>query len=103
MVKEIRWSAKAEQQLTNILLYYHYETGNKFALRLLDKIMHITELLLTNPKLGFVEPRLQIFSREYRSVIEGYYKIIYQEKTDYIKIIAIFDCRQNPDKLSQHL
>ena len=44
------------------------------------------------------------YGLQYRSLIEGNYKIVYcLEKDKYIRIVAIFDCRQNPDKLSRNL
>ena len=103
MVKEIYWSNLAKIQLTNILKYYHYKAGNKYANQLLDKIIHATTLLQANPRLGFTEPSLKKYAKNYRSLIEGYYKIIYTEEIEAIRIVTIFDCWQNPEKLKDFL
>lgn len=55
-----------------------------------------------HPYLGFKEPILTDNPKEYRSLVEGYYKIIYCiENEQYIRIVTIFDCRQSPDKLNK--
>ena len=64
MVKEIYWSNLAKIHLTNILKYYHYKTGNKYANQLLDKIIHATTLLQANPRLGFTEPSLKKYANK---------------------------------------
>ena len=97
--KNIYWSNLANTQLTDILHYYHHKAGNKFTNRLLENILHATSLLSNNPKLGFIEESLKNEAREYRSIVEGYYKIIYVEENTCIRIIVIFDCRQTPEKL----
>lgn len=99
MVKEIQWSKHAEESFTEILLYYHDEGNNSYAFLLLQRITHATELLITNPYLGFIEPSLLQLNKEYRSLIEGHYKIIYSVEYDCIRIYQIFDTRQSPDKL----
>uniref|UniRef100_UPI0040270BB3 type II toxin-antitoxin system RelE/ParE family toxin n=1 Tax=Parabacteroides distasonis TaxID=823 RepID=UPI0040270BB3 len=82
-----------------MLLYYHDEGNNSYAFLLLQRITHATELLITNPYLGFIEPSLLQLNKEYRSLIEGHYKIIYSAEYDCIRIYQIFDTRQSPDKL----
>jgi toxin ParE1/3/4 len=38
---------------------------------------------------------------EYRYLVEGNYKIIYWIETDFIKIAAVFDRRQNEKKIKR--
>ena len=71
-----------------------------YAFLLLQRITHATELLITNPLFRFIaEPSLLQLNKEYRSLIEGHYKIIYSVEYDCIRIYQIFDTRQLPDKL----
>lgn len=98
MVSEIVWSKQAEEQFTEILLYFHFKDEDGYAFRLLEKITHTTGLLLTHPYLGFIDPWLISSSKRYRSLIEGHYKITYYIENDRIWIAAIFDTRQSPEK-----
>lgn len=54
-------------------------------------LKHYADLLADNPLLGFYEQALSSEPQGFRSLVHEHYKIIY--------ISAIFDCRQNPDKL----
>ena len=41
-------------------------------------------------------------TKQYRSLVEGYYKIIYTMRNDHtIQVVLLWDCRQNPDKLKK--
>ena len=60
------------------------------------------ERLTHLPYLGKVETDYQ-GTASFRSLIEGDYKIVYLIKGEYIYIVAIFDCRQNPSNLYKML
>lgn len=56
--------------------------------------------LSSNPYLGKGEELLCTKGKVFRSLVEGHYKIIYYIEFDTIIILAFFDCRQDPLKLS---
>ena len=78
------WTAKAKEDLKEITKYYK---------------KHYADLLADNPLLGFYEQALSSEPQGFRSLVHEHYKIIYFIEDDIIYISAIFDCRQNPDKL----
>ena len=102
-MKKLRWDRIAKEQITEIFNFYKTRYGVRTAKKITDAIRLSSKRLKEQPLLGFKEPLLLTNPHGYRSLIEGNYKIVYcLEKDNYIRI-AIFDCRQNPDKLSQAL
>ena len=64
-----------------------------------DRIMNKADTTLLNPQKGQKDPFLEHLGLEHRRLIEGNYKIIYRVDGQNIYIIAIFDKRQDPDKM----
>lgn len=85
------WTAKAKEDLKEITKYYKKEISINMAHKKVKDLKHYADLLADNPLLGFYEQALSSESQGFRSLVHEHYKIIY--------ISAIFDCRQNPDKL----
>ncbi len=57
-------------------------------------------MLAQHPKLGKKEPLLDDIPGEYRSlVVARRYKIVYRIVEEGIFVIAVFDCRRDPDAL----
>jgi plasmid stabilization system protein ParE len=98
-VKKILWTEFAINQLEQVFDYYKYKASIKVAKKIAQQIVDITIHLETNPLIGPKEPLLENRKNEYRYLVEGNYKIIYFIEENYIKIISIFDCRQNPIKM----
>jgi len=57
--------------------------------------------LSKQPKKGPRELLLADRQKEYRYIVEGNYKIIYWLDEAAITIAAVFDTRQNPDKITE--
>jgi hypothetical protein len=54
--------------------------------------------------MGTVEPLLWEFAEEYRYLVVGNYKLVYYIDCETaIYIVAVFDCRQNPEKLKKSI
>ena len=68
------------------------------------KIRDKVEVLIKNPLIGEKEELLEDRKQNYRRLIVTNYKIIYSlnEKVETIKIVDIFDTRQNPIKLKRN-
>ncbi len=85
--------------------YNFLYTKNPFAAaELYNDLIDGIELLVEQPHLGRVEPLLENMPVSYRSlIIERVYKAIYHIDGETIVVAALFDCRQDPDNLSEKL
>ena len=63
-----------------------------------DKIYQKATQLSSFPEIGKVENQLKA-KGEYRFLVEGDHKIIYSYESDLVKILTIYDTRQDPSKL----
>ncbi|NDV81640.1 type II toxin-antitoxin system RelE/ParE family toxin [Bacteroides sp. 51] len=96
----LRWSPRAEMDLTRIHTWYAQQAGLKTADRILYDIWSSAELLRTHPNLGYLEPLLESFPQSFRTCIDApNYKIIYWVEDDIVKVATVFDCRQRPEHL----
>jgi toxin ParE1/3/4 len=99
--KEVVWTLPAKADLQNIF-YFLSEVSETVALKIIQKILARTLLLEKGfSKIGQQEPLLKTRKKNYRYLIEGNYKIIYNEQDSKIIIHAVFDVRQNPKKLKK--
>ena len=93
---KIQWSEKATIDLQNIIAYLldtWTQKEVKDFVRRLDKRL---ELITINPRLF---PKTGKRKNVRRSVLTKHTVIYYEYSNDIIKIIALFDPRQNPKKL----
>lgn len=51
--------------------------------------------------MGPKEELLSDYPVDYRYLVESNYKIIYWKKENLITIASVFDCRQNPEKITK--
>ena len=94
--RKIVWSAKAKIDLLQILEYFYIRNGSKtYSVKLNSKIRRAIRLLSNHPFLG-----LQSDVENVRTLVEGDYAIFYQVDKETIRIMTIWDCRQNPDNLT---
>ena len=84
------WTAKAKEDLKEITKYYKKEVSINMAHKKVKDLKHYAD---------FYEQALSSEPQGFRSLVHEHYKIIYFIEDDIIYISAIFDCRQNPDKL----
>jgi len=93
--RKIIWSSIAKLDLIEIFDFFYKRNGNKtYSKKLNIRIRKAIRLLIKHPDLG-----IQTDIPNIRSLIEGDYAIFYEIKSDNIQITAIWDCRQNPEKL----
>ena len=93
------WSIPATMQLENI--YYFYSQKNiEAATNIYNDIIDEAETLTKFPKMAPIEPILEDYTRKYRSlVVRKHFKVVYRIEEETIYIAAVFDCRQDPQKL----
>lgn len=91
---------RAKQSMRNIFAYYLNKFGRKTAQKVRDRIKSNMDRLKSHPFLGAVE--WEVPGGRYRSfVIHLHYKVIYRVDKSYIYIIDIWDCRQDPRRMSE--
>ena len=99
MVAKIIWSDFALRQLKEIHKYYEIEASEKTAQRLTKSIVQTTIQLESNPLIGTREPLLENTEYEYRFLVKKNYKIIYRLDNKFVRVVSVFDTRQNPEKI----
>ncbi len=97
---EIIWTVSSKEDLYNIYTQLSMQLTEEKAFEVLNRIMHRVEILASMPLIGQKEPLLAKLKGDYRRIIEGHYKIIYNFNSDTVYINRVFDSRQNPKKLS---
>jgi plasmid stabilization system protein ParE len=96
MVKrKIEWSSQSKIDLSTILEFFYIRNGSKnYSKKLNSKLRKAIRLLSKHPLLG-----IQSDVENIRTLVERDYAIFYQLTDDSVRIITIWDCRQNPDNL----
>jgi plasmid stabilization system protein ParE len=97
----VLWTDTARFQLEDIYDYYKTKASLKVAKKIVTQILDRTIKLEKHPAAGQIEELLKERQNSYRYLVEGNYKIIYWIEDNYIKIASVFDCRQNPEKMSK--
>ncbi len=100
---EIRvlWTDSALSQLEDIYDYYKIKASPRVAKKLVKTLVEETIVLESNPLIGVKEPLLTERPYEYRFLVKNKCKIIYRFNENLIRIISVFDCRQNPNKIKK--
>lgn len=99
MEMRLLWTEKALTQLEQIFNYYKVQASPEIAKKLIVSLIREATILETSPLIGMKEPLLAERAFEYWYIVKKSYKIIYRVDRNLIKIITVFDCRQNPEKL----
>jgi len=95
----IIFSDLALEQLESIYNYLQTKS-NQAAIFIHNNILDEIERLREFPQMAPIEPELIGYTHTYRSlVVEKSYKVVYHYENDNVYISALFDCRQDPQKL----
>jgi plasmid stabilization system protein ParE len=74
------------------------------AINIYNEILDSVETLRLFPYIAPIEPYLNGFSKQYRSlVVKKRFKVVYYVKNKNINIVTIWDCRQNPNRLKNEI
>lgn len=102
-VKAIIWAIPAREDLQSIYNYLS-DISETIAYRQVIKILDKAALLeMGFDEIGQAEPLLKHTGKNYRYLVSGNYKILHRVDDDDIHIIAVFDTRQNPNKLKKRI
>ena len=87
------WTFETEKDLDEIYEFY-LQVSDKIALKI------ISEIILETDKIIFLEEfQVDEINSKYRRIIVRHFKILYRVVSNEIVIFAVFDSRQNPEKL----
>ena len=100
MAKSIRSTPKADQNIKNINQYLREKWGNKVANTFLDRLEDVLNKISETPE---IYPSIAVELAIKKCVVTKHNTLYFREEKDFIYIIAIFDTRQNPNKLDQFL
>ena len=99
---EIQWTKTADQSLNTIFSFYK-EHSEQAANRIILDIIVETKYLAIFPQMAPIEPFLSGKNETFRALlVKKLFKIIYyvDEIADEVVIVTVWDCRQNPEKLT---
>ena len=97
---------KALSRLDDIFDWVKETNSENAAVKVYNSILDELEILEKQPRIAAIEPLLEDFSKQFRSlIIKRRYKAIYyiDEEKDMIFVATIWDCRQNPNNLSKEI
>lgn len=100
------WRKRAERQLDIATTQGCKLFGERIAAKFYWQVKRDSALLATHPHLGIVEPLLDDRRRNYRSlVVHEHFKLVYyiDEKQQTLYIVALWDTRCEPARLSQQI
>ncbi|RAI94809.1 type II toxin-antitoxin system RelE/ParE family toxin [Algoriphagus yeomjeoni] len=96
---KIVWSKRALKDLEIIFEFYAFSASISVAQKITGKLVEKVKILTSYPEMGVVEDWGFEVPFEYRSLIEGNYKIIYRIVDEKVILISrVFDTRMDPKK-----
>jgi plasmid stabilization system protein ParE len=95
MSNKVFWSERAKNDYKGILNYLNQNWSPKELAKFADRIEKNIGYLISNPEMGTVSKKKSIRRMVISKQTSIYYKVIHED----IYLIALFDNRQNPDKL----
>lgn len=99
MVKEIIWTATAEEELYDCLSYWNTRNkSNRYSEKLYLLIEEVTEDFAKHPNSGRTTEY-----QNFRSVVIRDYLLFFEETETQILILCFWDGRQDPEKLKKRL
>ncbi len=99
----IVWTTQAQEDLEAIYQYW-LPTNEAYATRLYNSLIDEAEVLASQPKAGALERLLEHVPGHYRSLLaDKRHKLVYTIEGNDIVIHAVWDCRQDPDKLTSKI
>ena len=96
MAYKIVWLKRSIKKLENIIHYLENNWSKKVALEFLDIINYKVFVISKNPQIGMRSERKQNVRK---LLITKQIYLFYTAKNDKIKILTVFDNRQDPVKL----
>lgn len=100
----VKWSVEALDDLRRIYIQKGL-INRKTAQKTCALIFSDADILINHPKAGKKEPDLEKRKILYRCLVTKVrnYKLVYYIEDDLVHIIAVWDCRRDPQELKKEL
>lgn len=99
-MREIIISKTATKNALEIAAYIEAKFSLKSKNEFIEKVNKAFELIRTNPE---IFPKSEINANRFRFVLTKQTTIYYRFSSSEIRIIALFDTRQNPNKIKKDI
>jgi toxin ParE1/3/4 len=96
---KIVWTDFAEYQLSEIYTFLYHKADEATASRIITGIVNASKRLVNFPEMGTKEKEEYVGDLNYRYLIQGHYKIVYEVFEKEVIIQDVFDTRLNPIKM----
>lgn len=96
MLKPIRWSSFAENDLAKLLEYLDSKWNTSVCLKFINELDFCTSIIQQKPE------QFPVFNKELqirKCVITKQNSLYYKETSTRIEILRLYDTRQNPENL----
>jgi plasmid stabilization system protein ParE len=99
MVERLIWSKEARKAMSEIFAYWNNRNRSKaYSKKLYGFFIEQGKLLVRFPLHG-----REIGVKNLRAVVVKDYELVYQLVPDGVRVVAVWDTRQNPEKLTELL
>ena len=98
MKREIIFSKNAEKNLIDLLEYLELKWSIKVRDKFISKLDKSIYLIKEEPE---IFPKSQINKNQYRCVLSKQTTIYYKYNSKQIRVLSLFDTRQNPIKINK--
>ena len=97
--KRVVWTDKARINFKTTLHFYRERNGSEeYSTQLYQDIVQSIELLRKNEHLGKSTDEENV-----RVLTKGHFRIFYEQKTEEIVILVIWDSRRDPSELKKYM
>ena len=103
VIMVVEWSERASMRLGEIFEYLEKEASKRTARKIVNQIYSCADIPIKNPLAGPREESLTNRDREFRYLVQGNYKIIYQVDLERVVVSTVFDCRQDPERIGSEV
>lgn len=98
MKREIIFSKNAEKSLINLLEHLEFKWSIKVRGKFILKLDKLIYLIQNDPE---IFPKSQINKSQYRCVMSKQTTIYYRYNSKEVRVLSLFDTRQNPSKIKK--
>lgn len=96
---KIVWTEFAEYQLSQIYTFLYHKADEATASRIVLGIVNASERLVNFPEMGTKEKEEYVGDLNYRYLVQGHYKIVYEVVEENVIIQDVFHTSINPIKM----
>ncbi len=98
------WMPLAKDAVRNTAKYIRWKFGKQYRDNFMQKVREANLIISDNPYAGKLEPLLEDDPDKYRSfVVARLNKMVYRIVGDHIEVDDFWDCRQDPEVLTDRL